>query len=715
MADIRVIIDGKLADLPPQGLNLPLTYSLKSRDGLNINTGSRSEYSFELPATKQNDDIFNRFWDVGGITINEQVFLDASIEVDGQPFFIGKCQLQSVTLRPDLYSWQGKTYKIAFYGNNSDWAIRLKTTYLYELDFGSHLYERDAILFAWNNTYSTDFYKYVLIKWRDWDVFGQADALESTPALFVRHILEKIFASIGYTIASNFITTDWFGKLILPIPIGDKIDDAQYGIDYLNIEANDTQTNYTSAPIYVLPNQITAPLIGANPYNNLTGEYIVPVDGFYLFEFGSDITNITIAYGMTILLSINGTPSTYVIGDYNLTGPQPFTIDTILRGEIILPLNAGDSVYLTGLAGGGGGGGTADVYVFWKITGEADIVDNTILDFKYLINKRWSALDFIRGLAHAFNLVFETDEGSRSVRIDPADRYLLEDRKFPLPNVREFKTGFYYRNDNLTNKVDLLKGGELVSDTKMDSSITLMWKEDSNDPTIETMNQGQNVGLLQARYNFQPNRFSTNPNVLENPFFAPTITIVDSEIKATGSDKDVIIPIIWSTNYLETSTSTEKNINVLPRLMISEKLISGYNGIANVKTSGGVAPNQPPATYMVDYNDTAGFQTSLSFSDDVVNGFNISGLMKRLYLPELVRWQNGKQLEIYMYWDIVMVQNLTFRHRVIINSDTYILQEVNAFNVSKSGSTKTYLIQDFKEVDAEDRIQNTQIQSKVNI
>jgi hypothetical protein len=81
----------------------------------------------------------------------------------------------------------------------------------------------------------------------------------------------------------------------------------------------------------------------------------------------------------------------------------------------------------------------------------------------------------------------------------------------------------------------------------------------------------------------------------------------------------------------------------------------------------------------------------------------------------LVRWQNGKQLEIFMYWDIVMIQNLTFRNRVIINSDTYILQEVNTFDVSKSGSTKTYLIQDFKEVDAEDRIQNTQIQSKVNI
>jgi hypothetical protein len=714
MADIRVIIDGKLADLPPQGLNLPLTYSLRSRDGLNINTGSRSEYSFELPSTKQNDDIFNRFWDVGGITINEQVFLDASIEVDGQPFFIGKCQLQSVTLRPDLYSWQGKTYKVAFYGNNSDWAIRLKTTYLYQLDFGSHLYERDAIVLAWDYTYATDFYKYVLIKWRDWDVFGQADALESTPALFVRHILEKIFASIGYTIASNFITTDWFSKLILSIPLSNTINDPEFGIEYLNISANylwNPPINVIEYP-FVFPFQTVAPTIGPNPYDPLTGIYTAPYTGFYLISLKAIFTNVAGSVDPSFFYGLNGEWTTFPPTWTYIEQPV-INVDSILNYSFVLNLTQGDTLAM-GLSFGLGSA-PFELDFYYDIIGEAEIADNINLDFKYLINKRWSALDFIKGLAHAFNLVFETDEGARSVRIDPADRYLLEDRAFPLPNVREFKTGFYYRNDNLTNKVDLLKGGELVSETKMDSSITLIWKEDNNDATIEAMNQGQNVGLLQARYNFQPNRFSTNPNVLENPFFAPTITIVDSEIKATGSDKDVIIPIIWSTNYLETSTSTQKNIDVLPRLMISEQLIAGYNGLANVKTSGGVAPNQPPATYMVDYNDTAGFQTSLSFSDDVVNGFNISGLMKRFYLPELVRWQNGKQLEIYMYWDIVMIQNLTFRHRVIINSDTYILQEVNAFNVSKSGSTKTYLIQDFKEVDAEDRIQNTQIQSKVNV
>ena len=716
MADIRVIIDGKLVDLPPQGLNLPLTYSLKSRDGLTINTGSRSEYAFELPATKQNDSIFNRFWDVGGITINQQLFLNASIEVDGQPFFIGKCQLQSVTLRPDLYSWQGKSYKVAFYGNNADWAIRLKNNFLYQLDFGTHLYERNAILAAWGNTYASDFYKYILIKWRDWDVFGQVDTLESTPALFVRHILEKIFASIGYSIASNFTTTDWFSKLVLPVPLGDRINDPNYAIEYIDVAVNETivDPNGNYFPV-LFTNQTTAPTTGPNPYDPLTGFYTAPVTGYYIFVFEIEVVSTAGVWGLDVGLIKNGNFAVYIGNTFTNIGFGS-TGNYILRVESdVIFLDAALGEYVGLKLSAACTDPTTLFNISMTVTGEAEIVDNTILDFKFLINRRWSALDFIKGLAHAFNLVFETDEGARSVRIEPADTYLLEDRQFPPPNIRQFETGFYNANSNLTNKVDLLKGGELVSDTKMDVAISLIWKEDSNDPTVAAMNEGQEVGLLAAKYNFDKDRFGKNDNVIENPFFAPTVTIVDKEIKAIASDKDPIIPIIWSTNYLETSTSTEKNIDVLPRLLISEPIVSGYNGIINVLDAGGLGIQTTPLSYMVDYNDTAGYQTSLSFSNEVVNGFNIGGLMQRFYLSDLVRWQNGKRLEIYMYWDVVMVQNLTFRNRVQINSDTYILQEVNAFDVSKSGSTKTYLIQDFKEVNAQNRIQNTLIQSKVNI
>jgi len=140
MAEIKIIIDGQVAELPPNGLNLPLTYSLRSREGLAINSGSRSEYAFELPATKHNDNIFNQFYDPATYTILEQAFLSASIEVDGLPFFIGRCQLQSVTLRQDQYFWQGRSYKVAFYGNNADWSTRIGDLLIKDLPFTAHTY-----------------------------------------------------------------------------------------------------------------------------------------------------------------------------------------------------------------------------------------------------------------------------------------------------------------------------------------------------------------------------------------------------------------------------------------------------------------------------------------------------------------------------------------------------------------------------------------------
>ena len=220
MTDIKVIINGIVADLPPQGLNLPLTYSLKSRDGININTGSRSEYAFELPATKQNDIIFSSFYISGIINIDKQIFLDASIEVDGLPFFIGKCQLQSVTLKDDLYTWGGKAYKVAFYGNNSDWVVKIGDLRIADLPFSTHTYSYLDNLAAWGNEYPAYDYKYIPLKLKDYSTFGQLDSLEdSHPALFIVDILNKTFNSIGYTIQSNFFATQFAERLIMPVPI----------------------------------------------------------------------------------------------------------------------------------------------------------------------------------------------------------------------------------------------------------------------------------------------------------------------------------------------------------------------------------------------------------------------------------------------------------------------------------------------------------------
>jgi len=96
MSEVKIYIDSKIADVSPDGVNLVLTYAIKQKEGIETNTGTRSEYAFEFPATKQNDEIFSRFFDVGEVTINKQIFLDARIEIDGMTFFTGNvnCNLQ---------------------------------------------------------------------------------------------------------------------------------------------------------------------------------------------------------------------------------------------------------------------------------------------------------------------------------------------------------------------------------------------------------------------------------------------------------------------------------------------------------------------------------------------------------------------------------------------------------------------------------------------
>jgi hypothetical protein len=714
MADIKIIIDGQVAELPPNGLNLPLTYSLRSREGLAINSGSRSEYSFELPGTKHNDSIFNQFYDPAIYTINEQLFLSASIEVDGLPFFIGRCQLQSVILRQDQYFWQGKSYKVAFYGNNADWSTRIGDLLIKDLHFTAHTYSYLDNLTHWYNSYPTNDFKYLPIKLKDYTTFGQLDALEdSHPAIFVVDVLNKIFASIGYTIVSNFFSSVFAERLIMPVPILSRyLLDPQFGIEYLNISAHylwNPPINLIEYP-FVFPFQTVAPTIGPNPYDPLTGIYTAPNTGFYLISLNAIFTNVAGSVDPSFIYGLNNEWATFPPTWTYIEQPN-ITADAILNYSFVVPLNQGDTLAM-GLSFSLSSA-PFELDFYYEIVGEAEFVDGFNVDLKYFIDPSLKALDFIRGLAHAFNLVFETNEGSRTVYIEPADDFILESR----PSTSSLEDGFYTTQNAIdyTPFVDLSKNGELVSDTKQLSQLRLKWKDDSNDPTVEALNLNANLGILEARYNFASNRFKQGETVVENPFFAPTLVVADSEIINVNSTKTPMLPIIWATNFLETGTGTEVVTQILPRLLVSDPVSTGdENGSINVFDGTSVVDYKTPLNYMVDYNDTTGFQTSLSFGDVTVNGFNVAGLLKRFYLSEMVRRNGGKYLELFILWDVLKIQNLTFRDKIFINGNTYILQEINTFDVAKNQSTKTYFVFDNKEVGADANIQSTILTAKLN-
>jgi hypothetical protein len=714
MADIKIIIDGQVAELPPNGLNLPLTYSLRSREGLAINSGSRSEYSFELPATKHNDNIFNQFYDPATYTILEQAFLSASIEVDGLPFFIGRCQLQSVTLRQDQYFWQGKSYKIAFYGNNADWSTRIGDLLIKDLPFTAHTYSYNDNLTHWYNSYPTDDFKYLPIKLKDYTTLGQLDALEdSHPAIFVVDVLNKVFNSIGYTMISFFFSSAFAERLIMPVPIlTDRINDPQFGVEYLNISAHylwNPPINLIEYP-FVFPFQTVSPTIGPNPYDPLTGIYTAPNTGFYLISLNAIFTNVAGSVDPSFIYGLNGEWATFPPTWTYIQQPN-ITADATLNYSLVIPLNQGDTLAM-GLSFSLGSA-PFELDFYYDIVGEAEFADGFNLDLKYIIDPSLKVIDLIRGLAHAFNLVFETNEGSRTVYIEPADDFILESR----PASLQLEDGFYTAQKGLdyTPFVDLSKGGELVSDTKQLSQLRLKWKDDSNDPTVEALNQNANLGILEARYQFPTNRFKVGETVVDNPFFAPTLVVADSEIVNVNSTKTPMLPIVWATNFLETGTGTEVVTQMLPRLLVSDPVTTGdENGTINVFDGTSVVDYKTPLNYMVDYNDTTGFQTSLSFGDVTVNGLAVAGLLKRFYLSEMVRRSGGKYLELFILWDVLKIQNLTFRDKIFINNNTYILQEINTFDVAKNQSTKTYFVLDNKEVGADANIQSTILEAKIN-
>lgn len=91
-------------------------------------------------------------------------------------------------------------------------------------------------------------------------------------------------------------------------------------------------------------------------------------------------------------------------------------------------------------------------------------------NLKDIINKEYKQIDFIKGVAHSFNLQFTTDEDSKTVYVEPFDTFYK-----PLAESLDW-----------TNKVDLSKD---YSDNWIKSSlnreIIFKYKSDSKDSKVK--------------------------------------------------------------------------------------------------------------------------------------------------------------------------------------------------------------------------------------
>jgi len=662
---IEINIDGKNVDFSEEGLNLQLTFKNPCAGGFGEVQGNNSERSQTIPASKQNDEIFNNFWNVA--QENETtgpIEKDSEIQVNGLNIFSGKAQMKKVSTSGRFYERQGKEYSVAFYGNNADWFELLKDKKIgFDLDWLAdlHNYTRTEVLNGWNANPALKNYCYIVAKFKDWysdtatiPATSFVDVFQSTPAVFISALVAKIFNSIGYTLTPSFFSSPVVSRYIMPLILPEKYPQ-EFSEDDLNVAATKTITQTITAPVglggvegitcdtqtQTPPLAVPNPLVLSTPSIFSTGnaaQYTAPYDGFYLFKWSVTVNNFT------------GSPS----GFFGVLGipiqPEPGTTlisGNTYSGSVVAQLETGWKIEFTASVNGPVGNAYDIIDAKFEVIGEANIVKDSPIDFKYLFSDLLIT-DFIKGLTAAFNLCWDTDTDLKTVNVLPSDNYLITDRAAATSTIIE---GFHQDTFlDSTHLQDLSKSGNVtaINNTKQTQYFT--WKSDGSDTTQEGLNFNENIVLGAAKYNLPAGRFKPDTEQNENPFFAATVMFfqrgLDGKIK-----------------YIDSST--------------------GITGSTDL-----------PAAFFVNYNDSSGLDVSLSFADKVINGLTIQGQLRRFYLNEMARLRVGKRVTEWLYIEEVYILDLSFQNKVLIGGNMYILEEVNSFNPLVDTSTKVVLLYD---------------------
>ena len=706
---VDIYIGGQSVDVDVSRLNLSIEYSIEETD-LGKVRGAHSKRALSLPATAVNNEIAESAHDPASVTTSAGTLQAARIEVNGLPILAGKAQLTNVDLIRRGSGLRAGAYKYAFYGSNADWFQDLGDLRVRDLGWTDITLNTSAVEALYTPADETCF---TVIKWAEWYQSSAVRHVDHTPALFVSAILDKAFTSIGYSFNSIFNSDPW-NRLIIPVPLN---LDGEYAESSVNIRVESSAAQTIAAPTTTATETIInhdkeSPAPNKDPgdrYNEVGHTYSqsfkAPVKGLYRisltvnlidflesgpgfpddqtvylgFKNGTSTFNFTKIYDSTVSQSGG-------IGPHSITWAGTLEADAEIRAFIETQTStiSSDPFNIT------------SVFVVDFEKDEWFLGDPVA--WQNIIPLTWTVPNLIKDLTKIFNLKWETDVQAGTVNAWPADYYYLTYRADATgASTTSAYDGFFYRASasDMSQLWDVSKGGELEIITNQKRDFVLDWASD--DPTTEAIQTARGVSLYSARYRFPAGRFPEGEKRTRTEFFAKVLHLPASDIySSSSSDFIPQIPIIYPENYLNTSAA-EPEYDTAPRLLYYAGRRGGYDGYINLYDTGTSATSAYdfPAAFMVNFNDPSGVDVSLSFCDEVTNsGNSVIGLLTRFHAQSLKRIEVGKMFEYHLFWNEIDLAALSFRYRVQIDGDKYILQTIDGYNPLSNTSTKTKLLLD---------------------
>lgn len=706
---VDIYIDGQEVDVDVSGLSLSIEYSVEESE-LGKVRGSHSKRALSFPATAVNSEIAEHAHDPASITTGAGTLQAARIEVNGMPILAGKAQLTKVDLERKGYGLRARAYNYSFFGSNADWFQDLGDLRIRDLGWTDVVLSTSAATAIYSP--ATDETCFTVIKWAEWYQSSAVRHEDHTPAIFVNSVLEKAFNSIGYNFSSLY-GSDPYNRLIVPVPLD---LDGEYANSAVNIRVESSAaqllTMTTTETQQIISHDSESPQPNKDPgsrYNEVghtyTQSFKCPQTAFYRLKGSINIIDLVesgpsfpddqiIYYGF-----LQNTTVLYQQTIYDSTISQSGGLGWHAISWTGT-LNANDEirVFITtqSVAFDNDDFNITDIFEVEFEKPEWYIGDN--IEFKYIIPLGWKVRDLITDLTRIFNLKWETDVQGGMVAVYPSDYYYATYRADATgASTTSSQDGFFYRSSasDMSRVWDISKGGELQILTGQKRDYVLDWATD--DATTEAIEGSKGVSLYSARWRYPVNRFPEGEDRNRTTFFAKLIHYPASDI-ISSSSTDFIpqLPIIYPENYQNTSAS-EADYDTAPRLLYYAGRRSGYDGYINLYDTATSATSAYdfPAAFMVNYNDPSAVDISLSFCDETTNtGGTVMGMLTRFHAQSLKRIEVGKQFQYALFWDEIDLSDLSFRYRVEIDNDKYILQKIDGYNPLNNDSTPTTLLLD---------------------
>jgi hypothetical protein len=728
----KLIINNREADaFSIQDIPINLKSRISNLEGDPAGNFTRS--TLTIPATKNNKSILDGVLD----------FVPFRIDVNGETRLSGLLQVKGGAVSNDCYNCVLASFEVALFGGNSDWFLQLRSCTLDQLTTETVIFDETPIDDGLNADPATDNSGFCFIKWHEWQNSRQVTEsaqgggqlrqlespsyFESTPFLFILPLVVEAFRKVGYQIQSNFLNSDFFKRLLLPVPLPDKMPEI-YNELYLNIDVQISAGFITPILGSVFLNmpldQInTAPANNPGAWDTILFKYTAPEDGFYELTIIGGFTQPEINTGATFVSGvkingiIKGGPTDVQIKfGTGFTGPTP-TIPYptgLLSDSQVYQLNKGDTVEVIYFTYAGAVRQVGIDSFQFLINGEAQRGPGLLIDFSTLLTK-FDALPMLKDLAIKYKLGFETNTDTKTVLIEPLDPYTYT-QQTPTP-VNETREGYYFINnpEDLSKKIDFSRKVEHKIPV-LDGFFNFSYLSDDEE-TIRFIEEGNKIVLYEAIFNSPNGSDKNKTKEVKTDFFAKTLHVRDNLTRYPDTPIQPQFPLIYPVNYVldPTATPDEANYDVSPRILYWAGQRGGLDGFMEIFENPGVA--QPvPAAFMVNYNDVSGLDPSLSFSAEKVNGLTVPGLVERFHKHCLSRLKQREQKKAFICSNSIDRDNFTFRNRVLIGGKRYIVFEVESVNPLQNTPDRFLLVRDeFADQACVDLIENSNVRGVVSL